>query len=46
MLPLIPSEQLALVFVPQSECRNHPTHRDSGLSVGSDDKDKLHCDYC
>ncbi|GFZ15695.1 hypothetical protein Acr_25g0001040 [Actinidia rufa] len=46
MLPPIPSELSALVSVPQSEHRNQPTHRDSGFSVGSDDKDKLHCDYC
>ncbi|XP_057493174.1 uncharacterized protein LOC130778669 [Actinidia eriantha] len=46
MLPPIPSERSALVSVPQSERRNQPTHRDSGPSVGSDDKDKLHCDYC
>ncbi|GFS46154.1 hypothetical protein Acr_00g0100480 [Actinidia rufa] len=46
MLPPIPSEQLALVYVPQSERRNLPTHRDSGSSIDSDDKDKLHCDYC
>ncbi|GFZ11348.1 hypothetical protein Acr_22g0007460 [Actinidia rufa] len=46
MLPSIPSERSALVSVPQSERRSQPTHCDSGPSVGSDDKDKLHCDYC
>ncbi|XP_057482522.1 uncharacterized protein LOC130769275 [Actinidia eriantha] len=46
MLPPILSERSILVSVPQSECRTLPTHRDSCSSVGSDDKDKLHCDYC
>ena len=46
MLPSIPSERLALISVPQSERHNLPTHRDSGSSIGSDDEDKLHCDYC
>ncbi|GFS43591.1 DEA(D/H)-box RNA helicase family protein [Actinidia rufa] len=45
MLPPIPSERSALVSVPKSKRRSQPTHRDSGPFVGSDDKDKLHCDY-
>ncbi|GFZ09136.1 hypothetical protein Acr_20g0009440 [Actinidia rufa] len=45
MLPHIPSKQSAIVSVSQSERRSQPTHRDSVPFVGSDDKDKLHCDY-
>ena len=46
MLPPIPSEQSALVSVPQFEHRSQPTHRDFGLTIGSDDKNKLHYDCC
>ncbi|GFY80816.1 hypothetical protein Acr_01g0006250 [Actinidia rufa] len=46
MLPPIPSERSVLVSVPHSEHHHQPTRRDSGLAVGIDDKDKLHCDYC
>ena len=46
MLPPIPSERLALISVPHSERRHQPTYRDSSHFVGSEDKDKLHCDYC
>ena len=46
MLSPIPSERSALVSVPRSESHSQSTHRDSGPFVGSDDKDKLHCDYC
>ena len=46
MLPLISSERSALIFVSQFECRNQPAYRDFSPSVGSDDMDKLHCDYC
>ena len=46
MLPPILFEWSTLVSVPQSERRILPTHCDSGSSVGSDDKDTLHCDYC
>ncbi|GFS32101.1 hypothetical protein Acr_00g0020850 [Actinidia rufa] len=43
MLPPIHSEQSSLVSVPQSE--RQATHHDFFSFVGSDDKDKLHCDY-
>ena len=33
-------------FFSQFERRSQPIHRDSGPSVGSDDKDKLYCDCC
>ncbi|GFZ05375.1 hypothetical protein Acr_17g0009470 [Actinidia rufa] len=46
MLPPIPSEQSALVSIPQSKRRSQPIHRDFGPSVGNDDKDKSHCDSC
>ncbi|XP_057504070.1 uncharacterized protein LOC130787666 isoform X2 [Actinidia eriantha] len=46
MLLPIPFERSTHVFVPQFERRNQSTHRDSSLFVGSDDKNKLHCDYC
>ncbi|GFZ15841.1 hypothetical protein Acr_25g0002500 [Actinidia rufa] len=46
MLPTISSEQSTLLSVPQYEHRNQCTHHDFGYFVGSDDKDKLHCDYC
>ena len=46
MLPPIPYERSTLVFVPQFERCNQPTHRNPGSSVGSNDKDELHCDYC
>ncbi|GFZ11537.1 hypothetical protein Acr_22g0009350 [Actinidia rufa] len=45
MFPSILSERLVLVSVPRSERRNQPAHRDFDPYVGSDDKDKLHCDY-
>ncbi|GFS46025.1 hypothetical protein Acr_00g0099650 [Actinidia rufa] len=46
MLPPIPSERSTLVSVSQSERCSQPTHCDFGPYVGSDDKDKLHCNYC
>ena len=46
MLPSIPSERSDLISVPLSERRHQPTLRDSDLSVGIDDKNELHCDYC
>ncbi|GFY92871.1 hypothetical protein Acr_08g0012670 [Actinidia rufa] len=45
MLPPISFERSALISISQSEHRNQPAHCDSGPSVGSDDKNKLHCDY-
>ena len=44
MVPQIPFERSTLIL--QSECHNKSTHCDFGPSIGSGDKDKLHCHYC